>query len=333
MSDVKPQGIQPRNPGALYFGKIPAQADFIKSSHGAKVIARIDAWVAQGMELLIANADWKARYDDSAPVDFLFVGTRMRQAICGSLAPSRDASSRRFPLIAANSFEIDAPLDFIAISPLILKRNWTRLRALILHAISGNDAAAQLRQLDEPVSEYEDAAQALGAYSTFLEDMTISRLESNARSTHPDLLLRQTVLALGFLLHPLLAGGAEVPQKALAVPVSGDPAVAAFMRAFWLDLVVTFLLRGEFELGIFNGMLDGRSYLLLSFSGATPQTFSSLIESDASSAHVVDTREAPWVEDYIENDYGVKKLASYLDHPDLSLRQMIETFREVFASL
>lgn len=333
MSSVKPQDIQPRNHGALYFGKIPAQADFVKSSNGAKVIARIDAWVEQGMNLLIADADWKARYDDAAPLDFLFVGTHLRQAICGSLAPSRDASSRRFPFIAANSFEIDTPLDFIALSPLILRRNWTRLRALVLHAISGNNAAEQLRLLDKPACEYDDAEHALEAYATFLEDTTLGRLESNARITHPDLLMRQTVLALGFLLQPLLAGGSEVPLKALAVPVSGDPATAAFMRAFWLDLVATFLLRGEFELGIFNGMLDGRSYLVLSFSGAVPQTFSSLVGSDASSAHVVDTKDAPWVEDYIENDYGVKKLASYLDHPDLSLRQMIETFREVFAGL
>ena len=44
----------------------------------------------------------------------------------------------------------------------------------------------------------------------------------------------------------------------------------------------------------------------------------------------VDTRRADWVEDFVEQDYAVKKLSSYLKQPGLSLKQARDTFTEAF---
>ena len=98
--------IQLRNPSSIYFGKISSRGDFVKSVSGTKVIALIDDWVAQGMEMLIADPGWKTYYDRAGSIDFLFIATHKKHTICGSLIPSGDSSSRRFPFIAATLFEI-----------------------------------------------------------------------------------------------------------------------------------------------------------------------------------------------------------------------------------
>src|SRR4051812_34344007 len=115
--------MQLKNPSSIYFGKIPSRGDFVKSSSGAKVIALIDNWVAQGMEMLLAEPGWKTYYDAATPIDFMFIATRKKHTICGSLIPSSDASTRRFPFISATLFEVDESMGFLPFSPVLLERH------------------------------------------------------------------------------------------------------------------------------------------------------------------------------------------------------------------
>jgi type VI secretion system protein ImpM len=134
------KSIKLRNPISIYFGKVASRGDFIKSATGKKFIALVDNWVAQGMELLIAAPDWKQRYDDRGLIDFLFVGTRKHHAICGSIIPSCDASSRRFPFIAATLVEVDDSMGFLPLSPLAIERHTNYQRALLQLAAKAHDA-------------------------------------------------------------------------------------------------------------------------------------------------------------------------------------------------
>ena len=50
-----------------YFGKIPTKGDFVKASENPSLINVLDAWLAQAMDLLSADARWKLTYDALAP--------------------------------------------------------------------------------------------------------------------------------------------------------------------------------------------------------------------------------------------------------------------------
>jgi type VI secretion system protein ImpM len=80
-----------------YFGKIPSRGDFVKACDNPALVMQLDDWLARAMDLLMADADWKARYDTVAPLHFAILGPRRRHAIAGHIVASADQSGRRFP--------------------------------------------------------------------------------------------------------------------------------------------------------------------------------------------------------------------------------------------
>ncbi|HJV50959.1 MAG TPA: type VI secretion system-associated protein TagF [Noviherbaspirillum sp.] len=324
--------IQPRNPSSLYFGKISSRGDFVKSASGARVIALIDSWAAQGMELLIANPGWKPGYDNAGPIDFLFLGTRRTHAICGALAPSCDASARRFPFIAATLFEVDDALAFLPLSPLVMERHASRQRALAQHAAATHDAADTLAALGENALQVDsDQGKCRSGYAQFLARTSIAALADALALDDTQASLRQMVLATGYLLQPVLSNYAVAPQRGLALPLPSDPALAAPVRAWWLDLVCTFLPRADFELSVFSCRRQGRPTLIITFNGTTPAVFHALFEPDGTSELFIDIAQAAWVEECAARDAATFKLSSYLEHDALTLHQLMDTFRQGFS--
>lgn len=324
--------VRLRNPSSLYFGKIASRGDFVKSASGANVIALIDNWVAQGMEMLIADPAWKAYYDNAGAIDFLFIALRKRHAICGCLIPSRDASSRRFPFIAATLFEVDEALSFLRFSPLALERHLGHKRALVHHASKTHDAADTLTKLSDALLEGSLAqANVVDAYEAFLLNMSVTDLADALTLEDGPAAVRRMVLAVGYLLQPILTNFAVPPQKGITLPLPRDPARFALVKALWLDLISVFLPRAEFELSIFSGIHYGKSKLIVTFNGTTPSAFRALFEEQAAHEHLIDVAESTWVEDYVHQDPATFKLSSYLEHGNLSLRQMVDTFRQGFA--
>ena len=55
-----------------YFGKIPARADFIKSSGNPTLVALLDEWLAGVMNRFTADPRWKQNYDAMRPLHFAF---------------------------------------------------------------------------------------------------------------------------------------------------------------------------------------------------------------------------------------------------------------------
>lgn len=83
------------------FGKLASRGDFIRTTANPALLATLDRWASQAMELLVSEARWKQLYDAAPPLDFALVGTRSRIVIAGHLRVSQDASQRRFPFMAA----------------------------------------------------------------------------------------------------------------------------------------------------------------------------------------------------------------------------------------
>ncbi len=323
--------IRPDSAISLYFGKIPSRGDFVKSLAGARIVALVDNWVALGIEMLAANPHWKRYYDSAEPIDFLFLSPHRGRAICGTLITSGDASARRFPFIAATLFEVDGALAFLPLSPLLLERHANRQRALARHAASSQDANDALSALDGMQLDVEPAAERfLAGYRQFLAITAIAGLDKQLANGNCSS-VRQMVLAIGFLLQPVLTNYAQAPQKGLSIPLPGDPAQAVLAKALWLDLIQVFLPRAEFELGIFCGAHFGVPRLIVTFNGASPAVFHALYDEQAAAEILIDVGQAQWVEEFVGGDAAAYKLSGYLEHADLPLQHLVDTFRQSFS--
>ncbi len=324
--------MQLRNPCSIYFGKIPSRGDFVKSAIGIKLIALIDNWVAQGMEMLLAEPGWKAYYDGAGGIDFLFIGTRKKHAICGYMIPSGDASSRRFPFIAATLFELEDALAFLPLSSVILERHSNHQRALIQHASKSHDATDVLATLnDVPLDTEIDIQKFNQHYAQFLGSTTLDGLADTLSLHGTETSMRQMILAVGYLLQPVLSNYSIPPQKGLSLPLPRDPFRMALVKSFWLDLISTFLSRAEFELSIFSCTHFGNPKLFMTFNGVPPNMFRAIFDEQAAQEYLIDISQSSWVEEYAMQDLTTIKLSSYLDHGDLLLSQLVQTFRQGFS--
>ncbi|MFT3721059.1 type VI secretion system-associated protein TagF [Pseudorhodoferax sp.] len=316
----------------LYFGKLPSRGDFVRSAHAPGLIQTLDRWLTSGVEALAVDPRWKEVYDQARPAHFAFLGSHNPHGLVGHLLASRDASGRRFPFITAARLETDAPLAFLARSPLALSRAWLRLGAAARNAHDAADAGPALGELAGIEVAVESAANAYDAsLRDFLDMQTVSGLTAMLAQAGHVLDLRQLVLGLGLLLQPLPASGAHSLDRGLLLPLPADPLYRSLVAALWLDLVAGFLARADFELALFLPTPDdGPPVLALGFDGASARSLHALLDPAFGREVYIDTRDAAWVEEHLGQDYGVHKLSTYLAQGGMSLRQAVQTFKEAF---
>lgn len=317
----------------VYFGKIPSRGDFVRSGQQGALIQTLDRWLTQGIELMATDARWKEVYDRTAPMHFAFLGVKSRAALAGHLIASADASGRRFPFIAAGSFEISPSDGFVARSPMVLARPWQRFQRAALQAHAADDANPVLAELANTQVELDTAPHAYDAsFRDFLELQTVGSLEAMLRQAGHQLDLRRTLLALGLLLQPVLTSGSSHLDKGLRLPLPADPLYQPYVATLWLELVSRFLRHGDFELALFvsQGTDATAPTLSMGFSGGSPVVLQAALDPQMGRQVFLDLREAEWADEHVQHDYAVKKLSSYLQQPQLSLKQAQTTFREAF---
>lgn len=317
----------------LHFGKLPSRGDFVRSSQPAALIQTLDGWLAGGVEALSTEPRWKLLYDRAAPTHFAFLGSRAPRGLVGHLVASSDASGRRFPFIVAATLEVSDPLAFLARSPLLLGRPWQRMEAAARQAHSAADATPVLAQIGQAEVELESAATAYDAnFRDYLEMGTLGHTEALLRQAGHAVNLRTLLLGLGLLLQPVPASGMQRLDKGLLLPLPADPMSRPYVAALWMDLIAGFLARGAFELVMFlpQATDTGAPWLALGFDGPSPRGLQALIDPAQRPAVFVDALQADWVEAYVGQDWGVKKLSSYLEQPELTLRQAADSFKEAF---
>ncbi|MGQ5523132.1 type VI secretion system-associated protein TagF [Chitinimonas sp. PSY-7] len=321
-------------PELYYFGKFPARGDFVRSGTGSGLMNVFDQWISLALDMLAPDPRWKLSYDNAPPVRFMFVGTRARTAVAGVLTPSMDNAERRFPFVLATQFEVERPRDFTGLAPLRLSRCWQSAELLGLRARQAASDEAFLGAIGpHPDGLQLDGSQDERLFAEWLQVQAIEQIDREVRASWPEFSLRRTVLALGVLLQPLIAKGAEDLNKGLMFPLPGRADTNAYMACFWLGLVVGFLQRHEFELSALLSRSGNQSVLLVGFAGAASEALAAVLSPDSATDYLIDIADAEWVEDYLDSDAGCRKLASYADHPQLSLAQLRITFNEVFLGL
>lgn len=315
----------------IYFGKLPSRGDFVKSRVGSRVLEMLDTWVTQGLELLSTDPAWKTHYDTSPQIDFGFLATHRPFVLAGRMTSSADASQRRFPFIAAATSLADQPLRVVARSPLCLAETWRIIERLMAPIMGAEDPRDALDALGASSLAQETCTEATETwFAEFAANTTLSQMEQTIRGAGHNFSLRRTILALGLLLTPVLTTPGAKPDKGLCLPLPLDPTQAENVGALWMSLIAPFLARGDFELGLFLPRKQNKPMLVLVFDGANPDALRAMYDSEEGSGYLIDMTSADWVEDYVENDFAIKKLSSYLEMPALSIRQATDTFREAF---
>lgn len=321
-------------PHISYFGKLPSRGDFVKSNGNLPLTTTLDEWIAQAMELMAIDPRWKIIYDAIQPIHFAFLGSHNKLAIAGHLIASQDASARRFPFLAVTMFEVKQPLNFIGVGPLAITLLWSKLATHLHELLVNPDPGKALADLETIQVDIDISGNCNGGFNEFIELQTVAGLEQLLKQDGHPVCLRRMMLALGLLLQPVMqsakSGDLAHFEKGLALPLPNDPFYRGLVACFWLMLISPFLARADFELSLFIGEIIGKQRLVVGFNGASPQTLYSVMAPDAFEEHTMLIDDAAWVEGHLDENYGIKKLASYLNQPQLSLTVAIDTFHDVF---
>jgi type VI secretion system protein ImpM len=233
--------------------------------------------------------------------------------------------------LSALRLDAPEPLPFIGRSPLAMSNAWSGLARLARQACQDSDAAQALAQLaDARFSISTDPSDYNGSFQDFLESTTVADLEQRLRdSGHGDVALRQVLPALGLLLQPVLSGGDVNIDKALVFPLVRDPAYRPLVAAFWLDLLSSFVARGDFELAVLIRN-DAAPSMIVGFNGADRQVLRAVLDPAEAGDFLIRTQHSEWVDDYMRGDYNLNRFGSFLDRDDLALATARKLFGETF---
>src|SRR5699024_2952422 len=113
----------------------------------------------------------------------------------------------------------------------------------------------------------------------------------------------------------------------LPLPAAGPQ--QGLVATLWSDLLAGFLARGDFELVML--VETGPTPLLtIGFNGSHDRALHSVLDPKTRDEYNVVLDNPDWIDETVAGDYAMKKLASYLDHDELSLRTARDTFGETF---
>ena len=94
-------------------------------------------------------------------------------------------------------------------------------------------------------------------------------------------------------------------------------------------LITPFLYRHDCELAVFTRTAPLHE-LIVGFNGASARTFRALLDPGAAPDELIGVADAQWVEDFVTQSYGVRKLSSHLEQPDLPLQVAFDAFLDTF---
>jgi len=314
-----------------YFGKIPSRGDFVKGSDNPALVKLLDDWLARAMDLMMADARWKSRYDAVAPLHFVIAGPRRRHAIAGHIVASSDASGRRFPFLMTGMLDVAEPDAFVPSAPQMLGVLWSRLEALSKGLVTAPDADALLQAAAGQVVELDLRSNAhAAAFADFIELQSLDTLQALLAQAGYAGSVRRVLLALGLLLQPVLASSTSRLEKSLVLPLPADPLYRGLVGAYWMHAIAPFLARADFELALFVTRIGEQPRLVLGFGGASAHTLQAIMDPQAASERHIAFDDLDWVEDQVDTDYAVDKVSRHLKRPDVSLKSALDALCAAF---
>lgn len=314
-----------------WFGKVRSRGDFVRSARQAALTQLLDQWLSHGLAQLSADPRWKQLYDRAQAARFAVLGLRSRVALAGGLAPSMDASGRRFPFVALAAFQTGAPERFLAHAPLALEPAWRALEVFVDRACAAEDVAPVLADVPHLALDLQDGAEGWAqAWYGFATGWSLGMLQALLQRSHPGFELRRALLALGLLLQPVRRSGVARLAKGLRLPLPDRHAEA--VAALWMQLLAPFLAQGGFELVLLlpRAAQPGAASLVVGFAGASPATLQALFDPQRAAEAFIELHAPAWVDAPLARDTALRRLDAQLRQDGLSLRQAVASFKDCF---
>jgi type VI secretion system ImpM family protein len=213
-----------------FFGKIPAERDFVRVNAGAFLRAGLDRWFQEGVE----HMKCKHTQLPEEPAHFLLGPPAGPASFVGVFAPGQDALGRTFPVVIfAVLDQPPAHVDF-PLLPLRLASFWEASTRVAM-AAQGLAAAQLAGEINALASSLRPAVQALDI-NTLLVRSRCSELRVAVGG-----LPEAAAYALTTLVAACSHTKARQPESSARVLVLDCPAPTDELRTFWLEMVRLYL--------------------------------------------------------------------------------------------
>lgn len=315
----------------IYFGKLPCRGDFVRSSTGQALIARLDPWFSQTLARLAHDVRWRLLWNDCPPVDFAVLGSRSQVGLLGQIRASQDAAGRLFPFSMAAQFPTLQPMSWLGEGSLQLGPAWDTLE-LLGQSLARADSyeAVQVLMGHVPALEVPPIDAACRAqWQALLEESGLLDLELAMSSDDRQVDLRRCVIALGILLEPLREEGSQALAKGLRLPMPTAEPLRSQALAFWLRLLASQVQQHSVELALMLPRRDPQ-WLMVSFHGASTRALCAALHPDMAQEEMISLDEPSWVDDCLGEWRALTCWAAELQHPGVSLREVLRGFETVF---
>lgn len=326
MTALKKAGMGPQ---AVYFGKLPARGDFVRSATGGSLIHKLDTWMSQTLELMAQDTRWKLTYDAARPVHFTILGPDHRMGLAGHLAASRDTSGRRFPFLRATAFDVSDPGGWLADFPMTLMPVWQRQQQDV-QAVVQTDRFSDSLLTGTGSALQIQPSRGHKPYADFSKASTLAQLTELLTGNGPAHDACQTMMALGMLLQPVRHQGTAGLSKGIMLPLPPSPEHQALVMSLWSSLIAPFFKASHVELAFLACSHPQGCVLIVDFHGLSPVSLRAALDPDFGLQQTVSLAQADWVEPWVGNDFGLRKLSNLLRDPSLSWSYATSMFHETF---
>lgn len=222
-----------------FFGKLPGSADFIAHNASHKDIRELDGWWQRALNRMAErDEDWQAHFD-ALPLCFFHYRASGGAWLMGAMAPSQDASGRRYPLLVFQRLAV-APVVEGTLGVHTLSETFAgQLRELlrdVQHFADPQAAQGRLIEGVEALRELDDSDLKLHRrlFARFLDDVRYVDLTRALANGFPEVQPEVFAGRMQALRERVVAGGADrialplPPERALKRP-------AADLWLFWLE--------------------------------------------------------------------------------------------------
>lgn len=326
------------------YGKLPNRADFVRVNADHPAAAEFDGMIQRTFERLAWQERWEACYDASTPVEFLFVSRDQRHSLLGVLAPSRDLSGRRYPLVAGAILPSDSIAGYVHVAPIAYEVFFDGLREQVVSAIENSVEALACRQFLESQLRASDTAAA----DLALADGVVSRFMQASPAMLLDTLLavdpcsagiEQALLNLAFYRAFLRRFDTPATNQIIQLPLPANKGERALVASAWLS-ILDVLWRGRKSCDPWRGnyvVLEKTAgqYVLATAFGRVDERYGAVMlgrAPDTSSSLELAREQLAWTNHrlYAEVSYALGRL---LAEPGLSIKSLCDFMRDIGGTL
>ena len=262
------------------FGKLPHRPDFVRFNAEHPVVSEFDQVLQQVIAQGAEHVGWEACYDSAPRTDFYYTSADRRWAFLGGWQASRDASGRRFPLVAGVLRPVEAVGAEAHLVPIAREVFFDSLQEQLGSAIENSVEALSCREFlavhaAEGALGAADSELARNLVERFLTQHTVADLE-RILATVGCASLGQALVNIAFYVdfQRRYANPALVQEIVLPLPAGkGEAALAA---SAWLSLLVALTGRQRWQGSYFLSSGPQQSNLIVVL-GALPRKLAGLL--------------------------------------------------------